>query len=156
MDNVGNGIRVTSRSVRTGFLIAVKCGADRCVAAWCASTSASKCAPGAHLGLILRGCSGSKVRGGFRRTYKQSKNCCICCAVLRETTGYWRSGLIEEGNRKTLSVQLARLGRQGNHIRQAAISARRLTGGPCGLNAIALRWGSSIWCCSLLDNRCWR
>jgi hypothetical protein len=30
----------------------------------------------------------SKVRGGFRRTGKQSKNCCICCAALRESTGY--------------------------------------------------------------------
>jgi site-specific recombinase XerD len=47
--------RVISRSVRTGSLIAVIYGGDRCVAAWCISTSASKRAPGAHFGFILRG-----------------------------------------------------------------------------------------------------
>jgi integron integrase len=47
--------RVISRSVRTGSLIAVIYGGDRCVAASCISTSASKRAPGAHFGFILRG-----------------------------------------------------------------------------------------------------
>jgi hypothetical protein len=40
--DIGRHKRVTSRSVRTGFLIAGKYEGDRCVAAWCTSTSASK------------------------------------------------------------------------------------------------------------------